>query len=59
MISIDEVVTEIAPPPAPVEEPATEPAAAPAAPDSIATDSIALARLLDHLAWRAARVAAD
>jgi len=53
-ISIDEVVTEIAPPPAPVEAATAEPAAVPATPDPLV-----LARLLDHLAWRGARVAAD
>jgi len=52
-ISIDEVVTEIAPQPAPVGD-AAAPAAAPAAPDPVA-----LAHLLAQLAWRAARVAAD
>ena len=52
-ISIDEVVTEIAPQPAPVSA-AAAPAAAPAAPDPVA-----LGHLLAQLAWRAARVAAD
>lgn len=53
-INIDEVVTEIAPPPAMVNDTPVEPAAAPAAPDPVA-----LAQLLAQLAWRAARVAAD
>ena len=53
-INIDEVVTEIAPPPAPVSD-----AAAPAAPDPVAFDPVALGQLLAQLAWRAARVAAD
>jgi len=57
-ISIDEVVTEIAPQPAPVGD-AAAPAATPAAPDSVAPDPVALAHLLAQLAWRAARVAAD
>ena len=52
-INIDEVVTEIAPPPAPVSD-AAAPAAAPAVPDPVA-----LGQMLAHLAWRAARVAAD
>ena len=52
-ISIDEVVTEIAPQPAPVGD-AAAPAAAPAA-----FDPVALGHLLVQLAWRAARVAAD
>ena len=53
-INIDEVVTEIAPPPAPTSD-----AAAPAAPDPAALDPVALGHLLAQLAWRAARVAAD
>ena len=53
-INIDEVVTEIAPPPAPAND-----AAASASPDPVAPDPVALAQLLAQLAWRAARVAAD
>lgn len=53
-INIDEVVTEIAPPPAP-----SSAAAAPAGADPVAPDPVALAQLLAQLAWRAARVAAD
>lgn len=53
-INIDEVVTEIAPPPAPASD-----ATAPAALDPVAPDPVALAQLLAQLAWRAARVAAD
>ena len=53
-INIDEVVTEIAPPPASPSD-----AAAPAAPEPVAPDPVALGQLLAQLAWRAARVAAD
>jgi hypothetical protein len=52
-INIDEVVTEVSPPPAPPRDDTPEPPA-PAAPDPAA-----FARLHEHLAWRAARVAAD
>lgn len=54
-INIDEVVTEIAPPPAMVNDTPAESAA----PDQVAPDPVALAQLLAQLAWRAARVAAD
>lgn len=53
-IHIDEVVTEIAPPPAPTSD-----TPAPAAPAPLAPDPVALGQLLAQLAWRAARVAAD
>ena len=53
-INIDEVITEVAPPPAPSSD-----AAAPAVVDPVAPDPVALAQLLAQLAWRAARVAAD
>lgn len=53
-INIDEVVTEIAPPPA-----SSSDAAAPAVPEPVAPDPVALGQLLAQLAWRAARVAAD
>jgi hypothetical protein len=52
-ISIDEVVTEVAPPAAPAREDAPPSGAA------MAPDPVALARTLEQLAWRAERVAAD
>jgi hypothetical protein len=52
-ISIDEVVTEVAPPPAPARE------ESPARETPAGIDPADLARALEHLAWRAERVKAD